>query len=255
MSIVDNFSKLELIFTTEEAQFYYSSKKSLERALNIAVRKGYIKRIKRNYYAVVDLATGEPYANKFQIASKLSEDAVVSHISAFQYHGLFNQVSYDIHYTTFNRIRDIIFEENNYIRHSPGIIDNSVGIVEDKWNSIRVTDIERTILDSVYSINKIAGIDEIIEVFGMLAELDEENMMAHLSVCKVNKAFHQRLGFLLEEFSGLTIGSHLMACLLDNKGGSPKYLTPITETQKGKTTYVKKWNLVVPRNLLSMKGD
>ena len=255
MSFVEHFNKLELVFTSEDAQLHYASKNALEKALNLAIGKGYIRRIKKNYYAVIDLATGEPYANKFQIASKLSEDAVVSHISAFQYHGFYNQVIYSVHYTTLSRNRNIIFEENDYVRHSPNIKDNSVGVIYDKWNHTRITDIERSILDSVYNINKVAGFEELIEVLEMLPLLNEGKMMNYLSQFKVNKTFIQRLGFLLEEFLSFPCSNELMSYLLCNKGNSTKYLFPVDGVHKGNTIYVKKWNLIVPRSILSMRGD
>ena len=255
MSFVEHFNKLELVFTSEDAQLHYASKNALEKALNLAIGKGYIRRIKKNYYAVIDLATGEPYANKFQVASKLSEDAVVSHISAFQYHGLYNQISYDVHYTTLSRNRNLTFEGNDYIRHSPHVKDNSLGIIYDKWNQTRITDIERSILDSVYSMNKVAGIEELTEVLGMLPVLNEDNMLNYLGQFKVNKTFIQRLGFLFEEFLSFQCSNELMSYLLRNKGSSTKYLLPVNGVPKGKTTYVKKWNLVVPRSILNVKGD
>ena len=255
MSFVENFNKLELVFTSEDAQLHYASKNALEKALNLAIGKGYIRRIKKNYYAVIDLATGEPYANKFQIASKLSEDAVVSHISAFQYHGLYNQVSYDVHYTTLSRNRNITFEENDYIRHSPHVKDNSIGVIYDKWNYTRITDIERSILDSVFSMNKVAGTEELVEILGMITTLNESKMINYLSQFKVNKTFIQRLGFLLEEFLSFQCNNELVSYLLRKKGSSTKYLLPVDEVQKGNTNYVKKWNLIVPRNIFGMKGD
>ena len=255
MSFVEHFNKLELVFTFEDAQLHYASKNALEKALTLAIGKGYIRRIKKNYYAIIDLATGEPYANKFQIASKLSEDAVVSHISAFQYHGLYNQISYDVHYTTLSRNKNITFEGNDYIRHSPHVKDNSIGVIYDKWNHTRITDIERSILDSVYSMNKVAGIEELTEVLEMLPTLNEANMVNYLDQFKVNKTFIQRLGFLLDEFLSFQCSNKLMSYLLDNKGSSVKYLLPQEEVPKGKATYVKKWDLIVPRSILIAKGD
>ena len=242
MSIIDNFNNLEVVFSSADARLHYPNKNSLAAALDLAINKGYIKRIKRDCYAMIDLATGEPYANKFQIASKLSKDAVVSHISAFQFHGLYNQVSYNVHYTTISRNREVTFEDNNYICHAPNLKNNRMGTIYDKWNGTRVTDIERSILDSIYSVNKVGGLKELIDILGMLPQLNKSNMVDYLEAFRVNKTFIQRLGFLLEEFLNVKCSDELIQYLLEKKGNSPKYLLSIKEVQKGQTIYMKKWN-------------
>ena len=57
-------------------------------------RKGYMERIKRNLYAVISLETGQCVANRYQIASHISDDAVVSYHSAVENYGYANQVFY-----------------------------------------------------------------------------------------------------------------------------------------------------------------
>jgi hypothetical protein len=89
----------------------------------------------------------------------------------------------------------------------------------------------------------------------MLPKVNENRMVFYLEEFKANKTFVQRLGFLLEEFLNFKCSNELMLYLLNKKGNSPKYLLSMEETQKGKTTYIKKWNLVVPSRILRIKGE
>lgn len=59
------------------------------------LEKGYIERVRHDLYVVISLETGQPIANRFQIASAAVEDACVSHHNAFEYYGVANHVFYD----------------------------------------------------------------------------------------------------------------------------------------------------------------
>ena len=51
------------------------------------LKKGYIERVRRDLYAVISLETDQPIPSRFQIASRASDDACVSHHSAFEFYG------------------------------------------------------------------------------------------------------------------------------------------------------------------------
>ena len=61
--------------------------------------------MRRNLYAVISMETGQAIPNRYQIASRVTDDACVSHHSAFEYYGYANQVFYDVYFTTEKRVR------------------------------------------------------------------------------------------------------------------------------------------------------
>ena len=69
-------------------------------------KKGYIERVKRDLYVAISLETQQPIANRYAIASHISNDAVVSYHSAFEFYGYANQVFYETHVTSESRFRD-----------------------------------------------------------------------------------------------------------------------------------------------------
>ena len=88
-------------------------------------RKGYMERIKRNLYAVISLETGQCVANRYQIASHISDDAVDSYHSAFEYYGYANQVFYEVQVTSVSRFRAFNYDGITY-RHIGRRIEDGV---------------------------------------------------------------------------------------------------------------------------------
>ena len=69
------------------------------------LKKGYVERIRRDLYATVSMETGQPIPTRYQIASKLADDAYISHHSAFEWYGYANQVFYVVYIATGCRFR------------------------------------------------------------------------------------------------------------------------------------------------------
>jgi predicted transcriptional regulator of viral defense system len=245
MADIDTWLAIGVIFDVKQAQEIISNQNTLATALQSGVKKGVLGRVKRNLYVVLDPATGEPYASKFQIASYLSEDAVVSHVSAFQYHGVYNQVTTTVYYTSATPKRDAYFGGVNYRALLPRLTNKDIGVINERWDDVRATDLERTLLDSIYDIGKVVGVEEIIEIIEMLTELSEEKILNYMNFYK-NKSFIQRLGFLLERYSRQKFSEEFY-CILKNKIGTTKsYLLPQGERQNGNEIYNSDWQLIVP---------
>ena len=73
-------------------------------------KKGYIERIKRDLYVAISLETRQPIANRYAIASHISNDAAVSYHSAFEFYGYSNQVFYETQVTSESRFRDFEYD-------------------------------------------------------------------------------------------------------------------------------------------------
>jgi predicted transcriptional regulator of viral defense system len=71
---------------------------------------------------------------------------------------------------------------------------------------IRVTNLEKTLVDSVKDMDKISGIEEIIAFIRSIPRLDEQKLCQYLEEYQ-NQFLYQKLGYLLETYSkavGLT---------------------------------------------------
>ena len=131
-------------------------------------KKGYIERVKRDLYVAISLETQQPIANRYVIASHISNDAAVSYHSAFEFYGYSNQVFYETQVTSESRFRDFEYDGVTYRRIAPRITG---GITE--INGIRVTTLERTVIDSINLFEKIGGLEELLRCLALIPTLDE----------------------------------------------------------------------------------
>ena len=105
------------------------------------LKKGYVERIRRDLYATVSMETGQPIPTRYQIASKLAEDACISHHSAFEFYGYANQVFYEVYVATESRFRSFEYDGVSYRRVAPH------GTVQTKLiNGARVVSVEQATL-------------------------------------------------------------------------------------------------------------
>ena len=116
------------------------------------LQKGYIERVRRDLYTTISIETKQPVPTRYQIVSRLFDNACVSHHSAFEYYGYANQVFYEVYVTTDSRFSDFTYDGITYSRVSPRI---GSGITTTN-TGIRITDIERTVIDSIYAFKKSA---------------------------------------------------------------------------------------------------
>ena len=84
------------VFNLTDILPLYENKNSAVSALQRMVKSGRAVNIRREMYTCISPETGAPIANKYQIASAVTEDAVVSHHTAMEYYGLADQVFNDV---------------------------------------------------------------------------------------------------------------------------------------------------------------
>lgn len=159
------------------------------------MKKGYIERVKRDLYVAVSLETGQAVANRYVIASHISDNAVVSHHSAFEYYGYANQVVYEVQVTSKTRFQDFSFDGLQYRRIMPQIND---GIVHQ--NSVRITTPERTVIDCIHLFEKVGGLEELLRCIALIPTLKEAELLACLA--EYNNGFlYQKTGCILSYFA------------------------------------------------------
>lgn len=127
-------------------------------------------------YVAISLENQQPIANRYVIASHISNDAAVSYHSAFEFYGYSNQVFYETQVTSESRFRDFEYDGVTYRRIAPRITG---GITE--INGTRVTTLERTVIDSVNLFEKIGGLEELLRCLALIPTLDEATLLACLA--------------------------------------------------------------------------
>ncbi len=237
------FSLRELTDTTRGSNSLQVSK-LLQRWL----QQGVVVQVRRNLYCMVDLATGLPICSKYEIGSHLSESSYISYHTALEYHGLAHQPFNEVFVTSRSRFNPFRYDDVDYIYCQQP--NNITGIVKPKGNPlVRVTDMERTLLDCFDRIDRAGGTEELVHCLEGVIILNEEKLTTYLAA--FNKAFlYQKTGYMLERIKGQAHISDTFIDLCHKKGTkSVKWLTNNDESD----TFVNRWRLYVPQ-ILTEKG-
>jgi predicted transcriptional regulator of viral defense system len=236
-------------FSWEAAWDMVGSPNTASNLIQGYLKKGYIRRVKRNLYVAVNLADDMPVANRFVIASHVTPGAYVSHHSAFSYYGYTNQVSYDVWVSSCERFNPFEFEGYTF-RY---VMARIAAGVEKKADGAAVTDLERTIIDSINDFEKIGGLEELLRSLAMVPYADEAKLLRYLEGYG-KRVLYQKAGYILEHFKKeMAIGDRFFDHCASRLSKSVRYL--YQGLPKDQMRYDKRWQLFVPTNLLSMLDE
>lgn len=207
-------------------------------------KTGLVRQVRRNMYAVIDLASDAPLADKYEIASRVSETSYVGWHTALEFHGLAHQPFYNAFVGSNTRFNDFNFELTDYeYCASPFEPTEESGVMRPKGNPyVKITDIERTIVDCCDRIERAGGIEELLHCLECVTLLDEDKIARYLGM--YGKTFlYQKVGFILERTQEYHRVSDGLIEECRTKGAlHTKRMTNTRESD----TYVREWKLYVP---------
>lgn len=236
-------------FTWNDVTEMVGNRNSASDLIQNYLKKGYIQSVKRNLYVSINLADGEPVVNRYVIASNLTESAYISHHTALEYYGCTNQVFYDVYVSSDTKFNTFEFNGLTYRYQMSRIND---GIVK-KPDGTRVTDLERTVIDSINDFEKIGGLEELLRSLEMMPYADETKLLCYLKSYGKQILF-QKAGYILEHFKdSLKITDAFFKACEAEISKSVRYLYHGLE--KEKSIYNKKWRLFVPEQLLALTSE
>jgi predicted transcriptional regulator of viral defense system len=205
----------------------------------------FILQIRRNLYAATDLATKAPLVSKFEIASQINDSSYLAYHSALEYYGLAHQVFYEMAVASNQRFSAF---EYDGIRYFYAESKTNMGVVNPQTDSlIKVTELERTMIDCIDRIDLSGGLEELIQCFSLITYVNENKLIEYLSV--LNKQFlYQKTGLILRYFQNeMNLSEHFFEYCKSKIDKSIRYLTYPHESD----TYFKEWQLYAPQNILS----
>ena len=206
--------------------------------------------MRRDLYVAISLETKQPVPNRYAIASHAAPGAYVCCHSAFEYHGLANQVYYEVYAAAESRFREFEHGGITY-RHLPSPSEDGV---EAKTDGARVTDLERTVVDGINDYEKSGGFEELLRCIGMIAYLDPAKLTGYLR--GYNKTIlYQKAGYILEHYKdALKLPDSFFEDCRSKTPQSKRYL--YSGLQREPHTLSKGWALYVPEDLsaLTRKG-
>lgn len=236
---LEKFHELK-IFTLEDAARIVKSKTYAMTILRGYIEDALVVKIRRNLYAVTNLATKHIEANRYEVASALTPTAYISYHSALEFYGMANQVFNTMYVASDSRFNNFDFDGLSYIYARSPI---SVGIETPIMSyGIRITSLERTIIDCIDRIDRCGGSEEMLQCFGMIMHVSEVKLMEVLS--SYDKAtLYKKAGFVLSKFkSRFNLSDAFFQTCKEMANVGSKMLTSYEDC----TEYDKEWNISYP---------
>ena len=151
------------VFTIDDVKKLTDNEKTAYSQLDRLMKKELVKKVRKNIYSVVNPTTGQLVATRYQIACAITDTAYISHHSAFEYYGVANQVFYEVYVSSETRFNHFDYDNVTYKYVASRMKE---GIVEAKnTTGVRITDLERTVIDSIRDFNKIGGFEELLNYY------------------------------------------------------------------------------------------
>jgi predicted transcriptional regulator of viral defense system len=209
-------------------------------------RKGYIDSVRRNLFVAMSMETKQAAASRYRIASGILRGNYISHHSAFEYYGCANQVFYEVYVSGEGRFAHFEYDDVTYRYVAPRI---GLGVVQ-KGDGVRVTDMERTILDSINDFEKIGGLEELLRCLELIPYVDENNLLRYLQAYD-KQILYQKAGYILNHLQKqLRLSDSFFEVCESMRKGSVRYLYHGIEYEPN--TFNNRWGLVVPQDLMKL---
>lgn len=158
------------------------------------LKKGYIIRIKKNLYGVKSLETNEVLASKFLIASSITDTSFISHHSAFEFYGCYNQIYNMVNVSSLSKFNEFDFEGNKY-----SFIQAKNNEFVEVVRGVKVSTIERTIVDSIKDSGKYSDLEETLNCINLIPYISVNDILKYLKKIN-NKMLYKKVGIILSLF-------------------------------------------------------
>lgn len=238
------------VFTLEDASKITGNFGNASKILNSMTKNKLVKRIKKNLYTCIDLVTGYNVADKYQIGSYITDSSFISYHSAFEFYGFYNQVSYHVQVSSKKRFIDFDTDEYTY-RCFLTKSDKQVDVIRN----VKVTSIERTIVDSINMLGKVMDVEELVKCLQLVHIVRQDKLMEMLMEYD-KEILYRKVGYVLSYFKQeFNLGDDFFAFCKEHSDFT--YRGKLSSNELNKLEYINEWSIYAYRNLLSLnkKGN
>ncbi len=234
-------------FSLSDASKIIGNLPATKKYLSEMVKLGYVNKIRKDLYTFYDVALNQDCANRFQIASSINQNSYISYHSAFEFYGFYNQMYFEIQVSSNKRF--LPFEYDGY---SFECYSNDINIQIDTIQGVKVTSIERTIVDSINMLGKVMDIEELIKCIDLVHLVSENKLLEILNVYN-KEVLYRKVGYILsfykDEFN--LSDSFFITCLSKGITSNRGYLV---NNDKDNLIFDSKWGLYVYKNIRSVNS-
>ncbi|MDR3246016.1 MAG: hypothetical protein LBT50_06240 [Prevotellaceae bacterium] len=233
------------IFTKDNIVQLTGSESSAKELLRRYKKSRLVTQIRRNMYAANDLATKAVVVSKYQIGSNITPTSYLAYHAAIEYHGLASQIFNTVYVATEQDFTNFDFDGTSFICCRSKMWN---GVESQKYDSlIKVTNIERTIIDCIDNIGLGGGLEELVLTLVLVPFVKEKLLVEYLNLYNKH-TLYQKAGFILSYFQKeLNLSDNFF---IRCKSKTGKNITRLTNTGED-TKFNNKWKLYAPENILS----
>lgn len=219
-------------------------------------KTGRVIRVRRGLYAVIPPgADPDSYpVDPYLIAARLTGDAVLSHHTALEFHGRAYSVWRHLVYSASRPVDTLVFRSQVYrgVRFPEALLRQGAehfGVLntERVGVAMRVTSLERTLVDVLHRPDVSGGWEEIWRSLESVEFFDVDQVVAY-ALLLGNATTIAKVGFFLDQHrDALMIDERQLRPLRDRRPLQPHYLD---RARRKPGCLVANWNLVVPDDVL-----
>jgi len=259
-----HFFQTHPVFTFDEASQFLTERGTAHRGTQKALlsyhqKRGRLLRVRRGLYVTVPKAGSAKLhrPDPFLVASKLAPDAVLAYHTALEFHGCAYSYSYETTVLTQAHLRPFSFRGRSYRSLPPPVVLSRqrqpwFGVQTMDYRGlagttvpVRVTSVERTLVDVLDRPDLGGGWEEIWRSLAMIERLDWESLLAYTRLLG-NATTAAKVGFFLSQHQEeLQAPGRVLKDLGSLRPGQVHYLDRKTRTEDNELS--REWNLVVPR--------
>jgi predicted transcriptional regulator of viral defense system len=247
------FTRLE--FESARASNAGRSPRTTDSLLRRYVADGRLLRVRGGLYTVVPRGADAAAAplDPYLVATKLAPDATLAYHGALQFWGKAYSVWQRFHFLTETstralQVRGLEFVPVKVPRPLRGLPATEVGVTEQRHagGSVRVTTLERTLVDVLDAPASAGGWEEIWRSLEMVEFFDLDAVISY--ALKLESALTTaRVGFFLEQHrEALMVEDAHLERLRQHRPRQPRYL----DARRRPGKLVDSWNLIVPEDVL-----
>lgn len=259
------FLRQHPVFTARDLTVHLESRggagpRTREAFLAYYLGAGRLARVRRGLYAVVPPGA-DPHSepvNPYLIAARLTEDAVLSHHTALEYHGRAHSVWQHFVYSASRPVRPVTFRAHRFCgaRFPSAILrcGNQLFAAlqsEEEGLELRVTSLERTLVDVLHRPDLAGGWEEAWRSLESIEFFDLDVVMEY-ALMLANATTAAKVGFFLEQHRAeLMVDDCHLDRLRRRRPRQPHYM----DRARRPARLVPEWNLMVPNDVLSRSWE
>jgi predicted transcriptional regulator of viral defense system len=253
-SKLDVFFAAHPVFTVQELDEFLSREGTGNTETRKALlihhqRQGHIVGVRRGVYASVPV-------DPFLLATRLADDAVLGYHAALAFHG--RAYSVRTEYVVISpqpHLVPLSYQGNSYRAVRPpavlsrsGLTDFGVETAERAGLPLKVTTLERTLVDVLDRPELAGGWEEIWRSFEGVASLNIDLAVSYALLLE-NAMVAAKVGYFLEQFAEpLGASEEQIQRLRERRPRQPRY----AGGERRDARFVPTWNLMIPSDLLSL---